>query len=149
MKSVSPAAPVLPALAAAYLQSVITITHSIKSKFFFFIDMIDNMIFFLKEPIKQHREGSIPKEAPWKTSALNERTYRFGEFSTATSGTERKRGFVGILPSLCDPIRQHIPLFKKQLTLFQTTLHLKTDFLFPSSSQEKTALSLSHYNISC
>ena len=98
MKSVSPAAPVLPALAAAYLQSVITITHSIKSKFFFFIDMIDNMIFFLKEPIKQHREGSIPKEAPWKTSALNERTYRFGEFSTATSGTERKRGFVGIVP---------------------------------------------------
>ncbi len=40
-------------------------------------------------------QGMIPKEAPWKTSALNERTYRFGEFSTATSGTERERGFVG------------------------------------------------------
>ena len=37
----------------------------------------------------------IPKEAPWKTSALNERTYWFGEFSTVTSGTERERGFVG------------------------------------------------------
>ncbi len=42
----------------------------------------------------------IPKEAPWKTLALNERfrKKRNGEFSTATSGTERKRGFAGILP---------------------------------------------------
>jgi hypothetical protein len=39
----------------------------------------------------------IPKEAPWKTSALNERfrKKRNGEFSTATAGTERERGFVG------------------------------------------------------
>ncbi len=38
----------------------------------------------------------ILKEAPWKTSALNERfrKKRNGEFSTATSGTERERGFV-------------------------------------------------------
>ncbi len=46
----------------------------------------------------------LPKEAPWKTSALNERTYRFGEFSTATSGTERKRGFVGSISFLCEPL---------------------------------------------
>jgi hypothetical protein len=41
---------------------------------------------------------SIPKEAPWKTSVLNKqfRKKRNREFSTATSGTERKRGFVGI-----------------------------------------------------
>ncbi len=39
----------------------------------------------------------IPKEAPWKTSALNEqfRKKRNCEFSTVTSGTERERGFVG------------------------------------------------------
>ncbi len=37
----------------------------------------------------------IPKEAPWKTSALNELSFMGCEFSTATSGTERKRGFVG------------------------------------------------------
>ena len=39
----------------------------------------------------------IPKEAPWKTSALNEQTRkkRGCEFSTVTSGTERKRGFAG------------------------------------------------------
>ncbi len=44
----------------------------------------------------------IPKEAPWKTSALNERTYWFGEFSTVTSGTERERGFVGTFLSFAN-----------------------------------------------
>ncbi len=46
------------------------------------------------------RQGSIPKEAPWKTLVLNEQFLgkRNREFSTTTSGTERKRGFVGILP---------------------------------------------------
>ncbi len=37
----------------------------------------------------------IPKEAPWKTSALNERSVTNSEFSIVMSGTERKRGFVG------------------------------------------------------
>ena len=37
----------------------------------------------------------IPKEAPWKTSALNEQTFTVCEFSTVTSGTERERGCVG------------------------------------------------------
>ena len=47
------------------------------------------------------REAPIPKEAPWKTLVLNEqfRKKRGCEFSTITSGTERKRGFVGIYPS--------------------------------------------------
>ena len=34
------------------------------------------------------------------------------EFSTATSGTERERGFVGIVPSLCESF---IHLYTKQL----------------------------------
>ena len=48
------------------------------------------------------REAPIPKEAPWKTLVLNEqfRKKRGCEFSTTTSGTERERGFVGIVPSL-------------------------------------------------
>ncbi len=29
-------------------------------------------ILFIEKPIKQLRQGNIPKEAPWKTSALNE-----------------------------------------------------------------------------
>ena len=49
--------------------------------------------------MNQRRQESIPKEAPWKTLVLNEqfRKKRNREFSTTTSGTERKRGFVGIL----------------------------------------------------
>ena len=27
-----------------------------------------------EQPTKQRRQGSIPKQAPWKTSALNEQT---------------------------------------------------------------------------
>ncbi len=50
---------------------------------------------YLAYAINKHQQGRIPKEAPWKTLVLNERTYRFDEFSTATSGTERERGFVG------------------------------------------------------
>ncbi len=42
---------------------------------------------------------SIPKEAPWKTSALSKQPFMGCELSTVTSGTERKRGFVGISPS--------------------------------------------------
>ncbi len=52
------------------------------------------------------REAPIPKEAPWKTLVLNEqfRKKRGCEFSTVTSGTERKRGFVGRgLPSCANP----------------------------------------------
>ncbi len=47
---------------------------------------------------KQRRQRPIPKEAPWKTLVLNKqfRRERGCEFSTATSGTERERGFVGI-----------------------------------------------------
>ena len=47
-------------------------------------------------------EGLLPKEDPWKTLVLNEqfREKRNREFSTATSGTERERGFVGIGHSL-------------------------------------------------
>ena len=57
----------------------------------------------------------IPKEAPWKTSALNElfRKKRNGEFSTVTSGTERKRGFVGTFPSPSGNLSQNV---KKHLT---------------------------------
>ena len=49
------------------------------------------------------RNKSIPKEAPWKTLVLNKqfREKRGCEFSTVTSGTERKRGFVGIDLFLC------------------------------------------------
>ncbi len=38
---------------------------------------------FVEKPIKQLRPKAIPKEAPWKTSALNEqfRKKRNGEFS--------------------------------------------------------------------
>ncbi len=50
---------------------------------------------YLAYAINKHQQGRIPKEAPWKTLVLNERTYRFDEFSTTTSGTERERGFVG------------------------------------------------------
>ena len=52
------------------------------------------------------REGSIPKEAPWKTSALNERTCKgSANLVSVTSGTERKRGFVGIeMPVLREPL---------------------------------------------
>ncbi len=43
----------------------------------------------------------IPKEAPWKTSALSKQPEKGCALSTATSGTERERGFVGtFLPSL-------------------------------------------------
>ena len=52
----------------------------------------------------------IPKEAPWKTSALNERTYWFGEFSTITSGTERARGLVGIEAFLREPLLKKSPI---------------------------------------
>jgi len=54
----------------------------------------------------ERRQGSIPKEAPWKTLVLNERfrKKRNSEFSTATSGTERERGFVGILPCRSEPL---------------------------------------------
>ncbi len=51
----------------------------------------------------------IPKEAPWKTSALNEPfRKRNSEFSTATSGTERKRGFVGTFPIPSGNLSQNV-----------------------------------------
>ncbi len=43
----------------------------------------------------------IPKEAPWKTSALSKQTFTVCALSTATSGTERERGFVGIGSPSC------------------------------------------------
>ena len=53
----------------------------------------------------------ILKEAPWKTSALNERfrKKRNGEFSTATSGTERERGFVRTFLAVATLFRQNPP----------------------------------------
>ena len=58
------------------------------------------------------KQEHIPKEAPWKTSALNEqfRKKRNREFSTVTSGTERERGFVGIrscFKRTFDPLTNH------------------------------------------
>ncbi len=52
---------------------------------------------YLAYAINKHQQGRIPKEAPWKTLVLNKqfREKRGCEFSTATSGTERERGFVG------------------------------------------------------
>ena len=56
------------------------------------------------------------------------------EFSTATSGTERKRGFVGIVPSLCDPL---IKKCEKPLYLFFTYLTpltiIKHSLFFPTT----------------
>ena len=57
---------------------------------------------YLAYAINKHQQGRIPKEAPWKTLVLNERTYRFDEFSTTTSGTERERGFVGNISARCE-----------------------------------------------
>ena len=51
----------------------------------------------------------IPKEALWKTSELNEPfRKRNSEFSTATSGTERKRGFVGTFPIPSGNLSQNV-----------------------------------------
>ena len=83
-----------------------------------YIHIIHNTIrlflFTPEQPTNEQRQGIIPKEAPWKTSALNERfrKKRNSEFSTATSGTERKRGFVGIFLAaapLCQNVLNSLP----------------------------------------
>ncbi len=64
------------------------------------------MVSFRRIEINELRQSAIPKETPWKTLVLNERfrKKRNGEFSTATSGTERERGFVGIALCLSEPL---------------------------------------------
>ena len=109
----------------------------------------------------------IPKEAPWKTSALNEpfRKKRNSEFSTATSGTERKRGFVGIgilvganlslkhppilllrfyLHSFCNSnFLSHINPFSHLISI-----HIPFSFIFPSNFNRAPSsfFSCSHHN---
>ena len=55
----------------------------------------------------------IPKEAPWKTSALNERTTGSANLVSVTSGMERERGFVGTFPPPSGNLSQNV---KKYLT---------------------------------
>ena len=130
----------------------IAITYSRKSKFFFFIDMIDNMISFPKRANKAAQGRKYSIRSPLEDACpLMSSSARSGicEFSVryVWNGAKARLRWNTSFP--VRPFHHHIPLLKKQLPLFQTTLHLKTDFLFPFSSQEKTALSLSHYNIFC
>ena len=65
---------------------------------------------FIKQATNEQRRATIPKEAPWKTLVLNKQFPLGGcEFSTVTSGTERKRGFFVIVARRSEPLVKMFP----------------------------------------